>query len=55
MQGFRSWSGLEKFVEMFSTVRNHFVPPHSHRSAIATHLHRLAAMAEWKSATLTIA
>jgi putative transposase len=55
MQGFRSWSGLQKFVETFSAVHNHFVPPHSHRSAIATHLHRLAAITEWKSATLTIA
>jgi putative transposase len=36
MQGFRSWSGLQKFVETFSTVRNHFVPPHSHRSASAS-------------------
>lgn len=53
MQGFRSWSGLQKFVETFSAVRNHFVPPRSRRSAIATHLHRLAAMAEWKSVTLT--
>lgn len=55
MQGFRSWSGLQRFVETFSAVRNLFVPPRSHRSAIATHLHRLAAMAEWKSVTLTAA
>jgi putative transposase len=53
MQGFRSWSGLQRFVETFSAVRNHFVPPYSRRSAIATHLHRLTAMAEWKSVTLT--
>jgi len=55
MQGFRSWSGLQRFVETFSAVRNLFVPPRSHRSALATHLHRLAAMAEWKSATLNVA
>ena len=55
MQGFRSWSGLQRFVETFSAVRNHFVPPHSHRSAIATHLHRLTAMEEWKSVTLAAA
>ncbi|BDV36503.1 MULTISPECIES: IS6 family transposase [Methylocystis] len=55
MQGFRSWSGLQRFVETFPAVRNHVVPPHSHRSAFATHLHRLAAMAEWKSVTLTAA
>ena len=52
MQGFRSWSGLQQFTETFSAVRNHFVPPRSRRSAIATHLHRLAAMAEWKAVTL---
>jgi putative transposase len=55
MQAFRSWSGLQRFVETFSAIRNHFVPPHSHRSAIATYLHRLAAMVEWKSVTLTAA
>ena len=36
-------------------VRNLFVPPRSHRSAFATHLHRLDAMAEWKSAAAVIA
>jgi putative transposase len=55
MQGFRSWSGLQRFVETFSAVRNHFVPSRLHRSAMATHLHRLTAMAEWKSVTLTAA
>jgi putative transposase len=49
MQGFRSWRGLQRFTETFSAVRNHFVPPRSRRSAIAIHLHRLSAMAEWKS------
>ena len=49
IQGFRSWSGLQRFVSIFSAVRNHFVPPRSHRSALSTHLHRLRAMAEWKS------
>jgi putative transposase len=49
MQGFRSWSGLKRFVSTFSAVRNHFVPPRSQRSALSTHLHRLRAMAEWKS------
>jgi putative transposase len=51
MQGFRSWSALQRFVSIFSAVRNHFVPPCSHRSALSTHLHRLRAMAEWKSVT----
>jgi putative transposase len=50
MQGFRSPRGLQRFVDVFSTVRNLFVPPRSRRSARATHLHRLNAMAEWKVA-----
>ena len=50
MQGFRSPRYLQRFVSVFSAVRNLFVPPRCHRSAPATHLHRLNAMAEWKSA-----
>jgi putative transposase len=50
MQGFRSPRYLQRFVNVFSAVRNLFVPPRSHRSASATHRHRLNAMAEWKSA-----
>src|SRR5215218_4402659 len=50
MQGFPSLRYLQRFVNMFSAVRNLFVPPRSHRSAPATHLHRLNAMAEWKVA-----
>jgi putative transposase len=50
MQGFRSPGGLQRFTSVFSAVRNLFVPPCSRRSALATYLHRLAAMAEWKSA-----
>lgn len=50
MQGFRSAGGLQRFVSIFSAGCNLFVPPHSHRSALAIHLHRLNAMAEWKSA-----
>jgi putative transposase len=49
-QGFRSPRYLQRFVSVFSAVRNLFVPPRSHRSAPATHLYRLNAMAEWKSA-----
>jgi putative transposase len=51
MQGFRSWSGLQRFVSIFSALRNHFVPPRSRRSALSTDIHRLKAMAEWKSVT----
>jgi putative transposase len=50
MQGFRSPGGLQGFVNVFSAVRNLFVPPRCRRSALATHLHRLNAMVEWKSA-----
>jgi putative transposase len=50
MQGFQSPGGLQRFVSVFSAVRNLFVPPGSRRSALAIHLHRLNAMAEWKSA-----
>ena len=52
MQGFRSWLGLQQFASIFSALRNHFVPPRSHRSALSTQLHRLRAMAEWKSVTV---
>jgi putative transposase len=48
-QGFRSPRYLQRFVSVFSAVRNLFVPPRSSRSAPATHLHRLNAMAEWKA------
>src|SRR3712207_8973549 len=50
MQGFRSAGGLQRFTSVFSTVRNLFVPPASRRPALATHLHRLAAFARWRSA-----
>jgi putative transposase len=50
MQGFRSPRGLQRFVNVFSAVRNLFVPPRSRHSARATYLHRLNAMAEWKVA-----
>ena len=49
MQGFRSPRYLQRFVSVFSAVRNLFVPPRSSRSAPAIHLHRLNAMAEWKA------
>lgn len=55
MQGFRSPGSLQRFVELFSALRNLFVPPHSKRSAFAVHLHRLRAMTEWKAVTGTLA
>jgi putative transposase len=55
MQGFRSWSALQRFAPIFSAVRNLFVPSCARRSAFAVRLHRLAAMAEWKSVTTATA
>ncbi len=53
MQGFRSRRGLQRFVDVFSAPRNLFVPPQpSHHSAIAILLHRLRAIAKWRSVTL---
>ena len=50
MQGFRSPRCLQRFVGVFSAVRNLFVPSRTYRFASAIRLHRLNAMAEWKSA-----
>ena len=55
MQGFRSPGGLQRFVSVFSATRNLFVRPRSRRSALATHLHRLDAMAVWKAAAGVLA
>ncbi|BCH20049.1 hypothetical protein MesoLjLa_69000 (plasmid) [Mesorhizobium sp. L-2-11] len=52
MQGFRSPGALQRFVSIFSALRNLFVPPRSKRCALATHLHRLQAMAEWKAVAM---
>lgn len=52
MQGFRPPGSLQRFISIFSALRNLFVPPRSNRSALATHIHRLQAMAEWKAATV---
>jgi len=55
MHSFRSTGGLQRFVSVFSALRNHFVPPHQKNSALATHLHRIRAMAQWKAATGVVA
>jgi putative transposase len=55
MQGFRSAGGLQRFISVFSAIRNHFVPSHQKHSALATHLHRIRAMEQWKAATGTAA
>ncbi|RVO46322.1 IS6 family transposase [Sinorhizobium meliloti] len=52
MQGFRSVGGLQRFISVFSAVRNLFVAPHQRHSALATHIHRIRAMAQWKAAAI---
>ena len=51
MQYFRSVGALQRFVSIFSAVRNLIVPPRSKRSAFGIQTHRLRAMAEWKAVT----
>jgi len=48
MQGFRSVGSLQRFISVFSAVRNLFVAPHQKHSALATHIHRIQAMAQWR-------
>ncbi|WP_068313729.1 IS6 family transposase [Polycladidibacter hongkongensis] len=52
MQKFKSPSQLQRFLAVFSGLRNLFVPPHHQRSAIDIHLQRLSAFAQWKNATM---
>lgn len=49
MQGFRSPGRMQRFLSVLSAIRNLFVPPHSKHSALASHLHRLSAIAHWKA------
>lgn len=55
MQRFRSTGALQRFVSIFSALRNLFVPPRCKRSAFRTHLHRLQAIAEWKAVAGAVA
>ncbi len=54
MQGFRSSGSLQRFISIFSVLRNPFVTPRHKRSALATHIHRIRAMAHWKAVTNAI-
>ena len=54
-QGFRSQGGLQRFVAIFSALRNLFVLPRTNRSANAIRHHRLDAMAQWNIATIATA
>lgn len=51
MQKFRSPGGCQRFVSVFSAVRNLFVPPASIHNALDRHIHRIRAFAQWNKAT----
>ena len=55
MQGFRSAGSLQRFVAIFSALRNLFVPPRSQRFAFQIRLHRLRAIAQWSAVAGTVA
>ncbi|WP_143217439.1 IS6 family transposase, partial [Acetobacter sp. DsW_063] len=50
LQKFRSPGGCQRFISVFSAIRNLFVPPASLDNAISRHLHHLRAFAQWNSA-----
>jgi len=49
MQRFRSAGALQRFVSVFSEIRNLFVPTRQKKTAIGVYLHRLKAIAHWRS------
>ncbi|BAT19670.1 DDE domain protein [Asaia bogorensis NBRC 16594] len=51
MQKFRSPGGCQRFVSVFSAIRNLFVPSASITTAVSRHIHRIKAFAQWGSAT----
>ncbi len=53
--GFRTVGGLQRFISVYSAVRNLFVPPHHRRSSLAAYIHRTRAMAQWKAVTSAMA
>ncbi len=55
IQGFRSAGSLQRFISIFSELRNLFVTPRHNRSALATHIHRIRAIAHWKALTGAVA
>jgi putative transposase len=46
MQGFRSAGGLQRFISVFSAIRDLFVPTQHKRSALTIHIHRIRPMAQ---------
>nr|WP_267298839.1 IS6 family transposase [Neokomagataea thailandica] len=55
MQRFRSPGGCQRFLTVFSIVRNLFVPPAANANALARHIHRLQAFAQWNTVTILAA
>jgi len=51
MQKFRSPGGCQRFVAVFSAIRNLFVPPVSIDNTVSRHVHRVRAFAQWRNAT----
>jgi len=47
----RSPGGCQRFLSVFSAIRNLFVPPASSDNALARHIHRVRAFAQWKHFT----
>ena len=52
MQKFKSPGQLQRFLAVFSGLRNLFVSPHHQRSAINIYLHRINAFSQWKQAAM---
>lgn len=50
MQGFRSPGGLQRFVSVYSAIRNCFCAPSCRRSALNIRYHRLEAFDAWQAA-----
>ncbi|QDH18104.1 IS6 family transposase [Swingsia samuiensis] len=51
MQKFRSPSGCQRFLTVFSAVRNLFVPPTTNTNALTRHNHLIQAFAQWNVVT----
>ncbi|WP_146882607.1 DDE-type integrase/transposase/recombinase, partial [Acetobacter nitrogenifigens] len=51
MQKFRSPGGCQRFVSVFSAVRNLLAAPRSIDNALSRHIQRVRAFAQWNNAT----
>jgi len=51
LQRFRSPGHCQRFVSVFSAVRNLFVPPRFVETALGRHIHQVRAIAQWNAAT----